>query len=149
MIHIAIIAAVFLSALVESWRIKAVKGRWVNVPKWVTNSIGAALFGVILFVFNKIDFQREWPFILLKTEWYYIIPDMFFLRAALYDPFLNELRGLKWDYISISTNSWLDRIEANFKAYIKRRFKIELHFIAERVFYWLLALIFLILYEWF
>lgn len=127
MIHFAILLAVFLSAHIESWRIKAVKGRWINVPKWVTNSIGFALFAVIPWIFGS-----------LKNS-YFLIPEMLFVRATFYDPFLNKLRGLKWDYVSLSTNSWLDKLEA----------KIGLHFVAQRICYSILALIFLILYEWF
>jgi hypothetical protein len=126
LIHIAIIAAIFLSDLIENWRINAVKGRWVNVPKWASNLIGAALFGIVIWIFGF-------------KQWYYILPEMLFIRAALYDPFLNKLRGLKWDYVSERTNSWLDKIEA----------KIGLHFVAQRISYGILALIFLILYELF
>lgn len=125
MIHIATISAVFLSAFIESLRIKAVKGRWLNVPKWVTMAIGAALFAVVLWIFGF-------------KQWYFIIPEMIFSRAALYDPILNRLRGLKWDYVSVSTNSWLDKLEA----------KIGLHFASQRILYGVLAIIFLILYQW-
>ncbi len=125
MIHIAIIAAVFLSALIESWRIKVVKGRWLNVPKWVSNLIGAGLFVLIYFIFGNIN------------NWL-IVGEMIFTRAALYDPFLNKLRGLKWDYVSECTNSWLDKLAA----------KIGLHFVAQRGLYGLLAIAAAICYEW-
>jgi hypothetical protein len=124
MIHLAIITAVTLSAFVEWRRIEAVKGKWLNVPKWVSVLIGAGLFAVVFWIFG------------LK-EWYFILPEMAFVRGLLYDPVLNRLRGLKWNYVSERTNSWLDRLEA----------KIGLHFTAQRVCYGLLALTFLILYE--
>jgi len=136
LIHFATITAVFLSAWVELARINQVKGRWLNVPKWVSVLIGAVLFGVVLLIYGL-------------NNWYFILPEMLFVRATFYDPFLNKLRGLKWDYISPKTNSWLDDIEAKVKAYFKRRFNKELNFMAERIFYGILALIFLILYEWF
>jgi hypothetical protein len=126
MIHLANITAVFLSALIESWRIKAVKGRWLNVPKWVSLLIGAGLFAMVLWLFHGSKSMAM------------VIPEMIFTRAALYDPFLNKLRALKWDYVSNSTNSWLDRLEA----------KIGLHFVAQRALYGLIALLFLILYTW-
>lgn len=122
MIHISIIIAVLLAAFIEGCRIEAVKGRWSNVPKWVTWLIGAALFGVVLWIFNP-------------DKWYFIVPEMACLRGLLYDPLLNRLRGLKWDYVSERTNSWLDRLEA----------KIGLHFTAQRILYGLLALLFILL----
>ncbi len=125
MIHLAIITAVFLSAFIEGIRIEGVKGKVFNVKKWVSVLIGAALFGVVLLIFGL-------------NKWYFILPEMLFLRATLYDPVLNRLRGLKWDYVSTSTNSLLDRLEA----------KIGLHFVAQRVFYGLLSLTFIILYTW-
>src|SRR5688572_16619320 len=105
MIHLAIIIAVILSAFIEGIRIEGVKGKVFNVKKWVSVLIGAGLFGVVLLIFGL-------------NKWYFILPEMLFLRATLYDPVLNRLRGLKWDYISTSTNSWLDRLEADIKAYI-------------------------------
>ena len=121
MIHLAIILAIFISAFIEGCRIEAVKGRWINVPKWVTWLIGAALFGVVLWIFKP-------------DKWYFIVPEMAFLRGLLYDPILNRLRGLKWDYVSERTNSWMDRLEA----------KIGLHFVAQRILYGILALIFIL-----
>ena len=135
MIHFTIITAVILSAFIEWRRIEAVKGRWLNVPKWVSWLFGAGLFAVVFWIFKP-------------SEWYYIIPEMAFMRGLLYDPVLNKLRGLKWDYVSVKTNSWQDRIEAVVKAFVKRRFKIELTFLSERILYGLLALTFLLLYEW-
>ncbi len=125
MIHLAIITAVILSAFIEGIRIEGVKGKVFNVKKWVSVLIGAALYLLILEIFGY-------------TRWYFILPEMLFLRATLYDPVLNRLRGLKWDYVSISTNSLLDRLEA----------KIGLHFVAQRVSYGLLSLTFIILYTW-
>lgn len=125
MIHLAIITAVTLSAFIEGIRIEGVKGKVFNVKKWVSVLIGAALFGVVLLIFGL-------------NKWYFILPEMLFLRATLYDPVLNRLRGLKWDYVSTSTNSWLDRLEA----------KIGLHFVAQRWLYGLLSLTFIILYTW-
>ena len=124
MIHLAIITAVILSAFIEGIRIEGVKGKVFNVKKWVSVLIGAALFGVVLLIFglNKL---------------YFILPEMIFLRATLYDPVLNRLRGLKWDYVSTSTNSWLDRLEA----------KIGLHFVAQRVLYGIISLVLILLYE--
>lgn len=125
MIHIAIITAVIFSAFIEWRRIEAVKGQWLNVPKWVSVLIGVGLFAVVFWIFKP-------------EEWYYIIPEMAFMRGLLYDPALNKLRGLKWDYVSERTNSWLDRIEA----------KIGLHFTAQRTLYGLLALTFILLQLW-
>lgn len=125
MIHIAIITAVILSDFIEWLRIEAVKGKWLNVPKWVSVLIGAGLFAVVFWIFG------------LK-EWYFIVPEMAFLRGLFYDPVLNRLRGLKWNYVSVKTNSWQDRLEA----------KIGLHFTAQRVLYLILSIIFIILYEW-
>ena len=125
MIHLSILIAIFLSAFIEGIRIEAKKGHWLNVPKWVTWLIGAGLFAVVFWIFGF-------------KEWYFIIPEMLFLRGLLYDPVLNRLRGLKWNYVSTSTNSWLDKLEA----------KIGLHFTAQRVLYGILALLFIILYQW-
>lgn len=124
MIHISIILAVLLSAFIEGIRIEAAKGKVLNIPKWVSVLIGAALFAVVFWIFKPL-------------QWYYIVPEMFFMRGLLYDPVLNRLRGLKWNYVSPKTNSLLDRLEA----------KIGLHFTAQRILYGVLALIFLILYE--
>jgi hypothetical protein len=124
MIHLAIITAVFLSAFIEGIRIEGVKGKVFNVKKWVSVLIGAALFGVVLLIFGL-------------NKWYFILPEMLFLRATLYDPVLNRLRGLKWAYVSTSTNSWLDRLEA----------KIGLHFVAQRVLYGIISTILILLYE--
>lgn len=125
MIHISIILAVLLSAFIEGIRIEAAKGKVLNIPKWVSVLIGAGLFAVVFWIFNPL-------------QWYYILPEMAFMRGLLYDPVLNRLRGLKWNYVSPKTNSMLDRLEA----------KIGLHFTAQRILYGILALIFLILYEW-
>lgn len=125
MIHLAIITAVILSAVIEWRRIEAVKGRLLNIPKWVSWLIGAGLFAFVFLIFKP-------------AQWYYIIPEMAFMRGLLYDPVLNKLRGLKWDYVSVKTNSWQDKLEA----------KIGLHFTAQRILYGLLALTFLLLYEW-
>lgn len=125
MIHISIILAVLLSAFIEGIRIEAAKGKVLNIPKWVSILIGAGLFAVVFWIFKPL-------------EWYYIVPEMAFMRGLLYEPVLNRLRGLKWNYVSERTNSLLDRLEA----------KIGLHFTAQRILYGLLALIFLIIYEW-
>lgn len=124
MIHVSIILAVLISAFIEGCRIEAVKGQWVNIPKFWTYIVQSVLFGIVLWIFK--------PY-----EWYFIIPEMACIRGLLYDPVLNRLRGLKWDYVSERTNSWMDRLEA----------KIGLHFTAQRVLYGILALILLILYE--
>lgn len=123
MIHVYVILAVLLSAFIEGLRIEAVKGQWLNVPKWVSVLIAAALNGVIFWI---CGFEK----------WYYVIPEMIFVRGAIYDPVLNRLRGLKWNYISERTNSLLDRLEA----------KIGLHFWPQRILYGILALTFIILY---
>lgn len=125
MIHLAVITAVIFSAFIEWRRIEAVKGRWLNIPKWVSWLIGAGLFAVVFWIFKP-------------DQWYYIVPEMAFMRGLLYDPVLNKLRGLKWDYVSERTNSWLDQLER----------RIGLHFTAQRFLYGLLALIFILLYEW-
>ncbi len=124
MIHLAIIAAVCLSAFIEGIRIEGVKGKVFNVKKWVSVLIGAALYLLILEIFGY-------------TRWYFILPEMLFIRATLYDPVLNKLRGLKWTYISGSTNSLLDRLEA----------KIGLHFVAQRVLYSIISVLLILIYE--
>lgn len=122
MIHLYIILAVLVATVIEWRRIKAVKGRWFNVPKWVTVMIAISLNAIVFWICG-ID------------DWYFIIGEMIFVRGAIYDPLLNRLRGLKWDYVSQSTNSWLDQLER----------KIGLHFAAQRILYGLLALLFIIL----
>lgn len=75
---------------------KPIKHGW-----WALAAIGVAgLFGLI--------------------NWLYI-PIMLMMRALVFSPILSKFRGLRWDYLSRSTGSVLDRIEAK----IFRTFKIK------------------------
>ena len=126
MIHIALIIAVILSAYVEWIRIKAVLNRWLNVPKWVSVTIGAALFFIALGIFKQWSVGNWW----LALEYAC-------LRGFLYDPFLNRFRGLKLDYESDKTNSWVDKLQA----------RLGISFTLERILFALAAIGFLILFE--
>lgn len=126
MIHLSLTIAVILSAYIEWIRIKAVLGRWLNVPKWVSVTIGAALFFIVLWIFNEWSAGNWW----LAFEYACI-------RGFLYDPFLNRFRGLKLDYQSDKTNSWMDNLQA----------RLGISFTLERILFALAAIGFLILFE--
>jgi hypothetical protein len=124
MIHLYIVLSVLLAAFFDWLRIQAVKGEWVNVPKWVTYLIAIVLNGVVFWICGF-------------REWYFVIPEMIFVRATLYDPTLNLMRGEKWNYVSMHTNSYLDQLER----------RIGLHFTAQRVCYGFISLVLILLYE--
>ena len=126
MIHLTIIIAVILSAYVECVRIRAVLSKRLNVRKWVSITIGAGLFFLIVWIFGKTEPQAVW----LAFEYAC-------LRGVFYDPFLNRFRGLPLTYESDSTNSLLDKLQA----------KLGISFTLERILFALAAIIFGILYS--
>lgn len=100
------IAAIVLSVLIESVRIRVSYGKIENINKVVSFTIGAALFGVCL--------------ALIYTDYYYTpnplevgLYGLFYasVRGALYDPLLNLWTDKELDYVSTETNSVVDWIE--------------------------------------
>ncbi len=100
------IAAIVLSVLIESIRIRVSYGKIENINKVVSFTIGAALFGVCL--------------ALIYTDYYYTpnplevgLYGIFYasIRGVLYDPLLNLWTDKELDYVSTETNSVIDWIE--------------------------------------
>ena len=120
------IAAILLSVLIESVRVRASYGKVQNVNKVVSFTIGAALFGVCL--------------ALIYTDYYYTpglievaLYSIFYasVRGVLYDPLLNLWTSKELDYISTKTNSVIDWIE---------RIGLKWGFWTERLIYLLLTI---------
>lgn len=97
------IIAAILSAFIEWIRIKSVHGQVENVSKIWSVTVGFVLLGVCLSL--EFSYYSDPTFISVILYSFYFAT----VRGALYDPFLNMFRGLKLDYISNSTNSWIDR----------------------------------------
>ena len=126
------IAAIVLSVLIESIRIRVSYGKIENINKVVSFTIGAALFGVCL--------------ALIYTDYYYTpnplevgLYGIFYasIRGVLYDPLLNLWTDKELDYVSTKTNSVIDWIE---------RVGLKWGFWTERFVYLLLAILTGLLY---
>ena len=93
-----------LSAIIEYSRIRFSHGRLGNVNKFWTINIGVVLFIVCLSL--SLDYYDDVsPIDVLVYLIYYAS-----CRGMIYDITLNTLRGLRIDYVSITTNSIIDRI---------------------------------------
>jgi hypothetical protein len=126
------IAAIVLSVLIESIRIRVSYGKIENINKVVSFTIGTALFGVCL--------------ALIYTDYYYTpnplevgLYGIFYasIRGVLYDPLLNLWTDKELDYVSTKTNSVIDWIE---------RVGLKWGFWTERFVYLLLAILTGLLY---
>ncbi len=93
------VIGVILTVFIEWLRIKAVKGKVQNINKLITYTIGLCCF-LICSVFDKLSGVE------------YLLYAFYFacVRGVIYDPLLNVLRGLRWDYKSATTNSKLDKL---------------------------------------
>ena len=127
------IAAILLSILVESVRIRASYGKVQNVSKVVSFTIGAALFGVCL--------------ALIYTDYYYTpgivevaLYGIFYasVRGSLYDPLLNLWTDKELEYVSTNTNPIVDWIE---------RIGLKWGFWTERIVYLSIAIVTGLLYS--
>lgn len=126
------IAAIIVSVLIETIRIRVSYGKVQNISKVVSFTIGAALFGVCL--------------ALIYTNYYYTpglievgLYGLFYacVRGILYDPLLNLGTNKKLNYVSINTNSVIDWIE---------RIGLKWGFWTERLIYLFLTILIGLLY---
>jgi hypothetical protein len=80
----------------DAWKIKH--------NKWIYHGINAMVYLILLI----------YPYILTK-DWLFII-GLLSLRRIVFDTALNLFRGLRFDYISSTTTSIIDRLSYKFQA---------------------------------
>jgi hypothetical protein len=110
-----IISAV-LCAGIEYLRIKLAHGKVYNINKlWTIN------IGVVFFVISLASSVSYYDDIMPDDVLFYIL---YYVgcRGLIYDVVLNLLRGLKYNYISHTTNSLIDRIFTNKYSFIVIKF---------------------------
>jgi hypothetical protein len=72
--------------------------------KWIYHGINAVVYLILLI----------YPYILTK-DWFFMI-GLLSLRRIVFDTALNLFRGLRFDYISATTTSIIDRLSYKFQA---------------------------------
>jgi hypothetical protein len=72
--------------------------------KWIYHGINAVVYLILLI----------YPYIITK-DWFFMI-GLLSLRRIVFDTALNLFRGLRFDYISSTTTSIIDRLSYNFQA---------------------------------
>jgi hypothetical protein len=80
----------------DAWKIKH--------NKWIYHGINAVVYLILLI----------YPYIITK-DWFFMI-GLLSLRRIVFDTALNLFRGLRFDYISSTTTSIIDRLSYNFQA---------------------------------
>lgn len=80
----------------DAWKIKH--------NKWIYHGINAVVYLILLI----------YPYIVTK-DWFFMI-GLLSLRRIVFDTALNLFRGLRFDYISSTTTSIIDRLSYNFQA---------------------------------
>jgi hypothetical protein len=80
----------------DAWKIKH--------NKWIYHGINAVVYLILLI----------YPYILTK-DWFFMI-GLLSLRRIVFDTALNLFRGLRFDYISATTTSVIDRLSYSFQA---------------------------------
>lgn len=80
----------------DAWKIKN--------NKWIYHGINAVIYLILLI----------YPYILTK-DWFFMIA-LLSLRRIVFDTALNLFRGLRFDYISSTTTSIIDRLSYKFQA---------------------------------
>jgi len=105
-----------ICAAIEYLRIKATQGKVANVSKFWSVTIAFVFFGLCLAL--SIDY---YDYILPHHVLFY---GLYFAgcRGFIYDVVLNLLRGLKYNYVSHTTNSFIDRIITNKYSFIVIKF---------------------------
>lgn len=96
LIAILFIAINIALAKYDSWRISR--------HKRIYHGINAAVYLILLI----------YPYIVTK-DWFFIIA-LLSLRRIVFDTALNLFRGLRFDYISSTTTSIIDRLSYKFQA---------------------------------
>jgi hypothetical protein len=98
------IISAILCAVIEYIRIKVTHGKVANISKFWSVTIAFVFFGLCLAL--SVDY---YDYILPHHVLFY---GLYFVgcRGLIYDVVLNLLRGLKYNYISSTTNSIFDRI---------------------------------------
>jgi len=96
-----IILAIFIVinialAKYDSWKIAN--------HKWIYHGVNAVVYLLLLI----------YPYILTK-DWFFVIA-LLSLRRIVFDTALNLFRGLRFDYISSTTTSTIDRLSYKFQA---------------------------------
>jgi hypothetical protein len=96
-----IILAIFIVinitlAKYDSWKIAN--------HKWIYHGVNAVVYLLLLI----------YPYILTK-DWFFVIA-LLSLRRIVFDTALNLFRGLRFDYISSTTTSIIDRLSYKFQA---------------------------------
>lgn len=110
--------------LVEYFRIKDVYGKKVNIRKLWTNIL---FIGLLVPVYLLGGIQS--------------VVNTILIRAIFYDILLNVITGKDWNYISTTTNSFIDKLEDK----ILKKIKIHNKFLFEKVLYLLMYLLWRIL----
>ena len=110
------IISAILCAVIEYIRIKVAHGKVANISKFLSVTIAFVFFGFCLAL--SVDY---YDYILPHHVLFY---GLYFVgcRGLIYDVVLNLLRGLKYNYISNTTNSLIDRIFTNKYSFIVIKF---------------------------
>lgn len=102
------IFSAILCSVIEYYRIQSIKNNADNVNKFWTVTIMMVLFGVCLAL--SVNYYDDiMPDDVIAYFLYYIG-----CRGVIYDSIVSVLRGLRFDYVSSTTNS---RIDAIFRKY--------------------------------